>query len=212
MNRKEKADTCLTDREIAILAIQIITREGAAGGDPLKGSMDHIPESLFPVLDDSIAAGHLSGCGKCLERLRQEVIYLRSHTEALDRSEPGEVKEALIREWEKNDRVRVLRPDLPSAAGRSGLSLAASTTVAGREPMRFSTPAGDLIIKEIGSEESGEHALLIIGDSRFVSGAEVIIHGESYFSDEEGYIRFAEDMPRFGRDDLILVAYSGESS
>jgi len=205
MRSKKNTFPCLTDREIGNLAVQTLTREGT-GGDNDKGSLDKIPGSLFSVKGRDRSIEHLEACRGCRERLIREVRYLREYAREFERTDQSErVREHLVREWGKSGDIRILRFDSPDARREPGFSLAASTSGAGKKEWRFSTASGDLIIREAGNVIAGRKAVVLIGDDRFAYNSEVIIRGERYLSDEEGYLRFREDIPDLDSSDVIVV-------
>ena len=136
----------------------------------------------------------------------REVRYLREYAREYQRTDQSDrVREHLAREWGKSGDIRILRFDSPDARREPGFSLAASTSGAGKQGLRFSTASGDLIIRDTGDEAAGGKALILIGDEKFAHNSEVIIRGERYLSDEEGYLRFREDLPDLDSSDVIVV-------
>ncbi|MFO7914626.1 MAG: hypothetical protein R6U43_02925 [Candidatus Krumholzibacteriales bacterium] len=205
MKNRNNNISCLSNRGIGDLAVQILTREGT-GGDSDKGSMDEIPESLFYVRGKDKSIEHIKVCRKCRDRIIREVEYLQEYERELRRTDQCDrVREHLDVEWGKSRDIRILRFDSPEARREPELSLAASTSGAEKKAMRFSTPGGDLIIRETRDEDTGRRSLMLIGERKFAENSEVIIRGKRYFSDAEGYLRFEEDMPDLGSGDVIVV-------
>ena len=205
MQSKKNTFSCLTDREIGSLAVQILTREGT-GGDYDKGSLDKIPGSLFSAKGKDRSIEHLEACRECRERLIREVRYLREYAREYQRTDQSDrVREHLAREWGKGGDIRILRFDSPDTRREPEFSLAASTSGAGNQGLRFSTASGDLIIRDTGDKAAGRKALILIGNEKFAKNSEVIIRGERYLSDEEGYLRFREDIPDLDSTDVIVV-------
>ncbi len=202
--KTRKKDDCFTREELGALAVRNMSRV-SAGGDFHGGPREVIPEDLCVNIKRDLR-NHVMKCNRCRDILLAEVTYFQQYIKALDETDKSEfVTGKLSGWWEKSGKVKVLRLSMPDDPDKKDIAAAASTGRARDETIRLSTESGDLIIKQIRDSKKEIDGLILIGENRFVKNARVIINGESYFSDEEGYIWFEDNMPDLGFDELVMV-------
>jgi len=191
VNNRSHRRECLDSKKIEGLATAIA--EGLGSDPKTVGSLEEISGNMlfFEGIDYS---KHLYACVYCRRRLIDEVNFLVRYEKALKSKDTSKDFEDAIRRMkeEKHDhaaateipqkKVDVIKIELkysPYPKKEAKQALAAATSNQRREPLRFASEDGSIILKEIFNDKTNNVSYDIIGIKEDIA-FELIVNKESY--------------------------------
>jgi len=208
-----KVDRCLSREEIEELAITIVEE---LGGDPQTvGPLDELPGGLL-YSGGVDYNNHLRSCIICRRKLLDEINFLLHYRRALREKNEVGLKRML---WKVDTESCTQSPTGPLRSSttmkkielkytpypgmESKQALAAATKNKRREPIRFTSEDGSILLREVPGGRDSTHYYVVIGHDNLES-CKVIINNEEFTLDKSGRI-LSDNTLTINRDDHILI-------
>ena len=186
---------CLSQDDLGVLAIRISQGISALEKSG-EGSLGGLPAGLFQPEEEEMRQ-HLEACPACRKQLLEELYSIRRYLEGLDNpANDGRFDELIERIRSQGTAARqeyietVLYYDSFNL-GEYSMALAAASVSEKRQPVRFSSEDGTMILKELSIKGADRPKFqLIADDPELASGAEVIIGDVTLYTDQNGLLEY----------------------
>ena len=193
MRKNSRSDEHIPEGMLEALAIRALGGAGAEGA-PETGSAATGADLFQPGEED--LRSHLEACEMCRETLEELIEFVSYYRQALQTADVDERFDILLRS------ISSMEPSGSAESVPEGIELvyepytkpfegvpqlAAATERPEREPLRFCSGDGNLVLREFPDIATGRPSYFLAGERGIsTSGVEVVVDGRVLITDQNG--------------------------